>query len=152
MKNLDISKLITARSQRIQIVSSFLISLFLFIPLSLQLNAEAARSNIPQLDVANLSYCKLANCPAIAQLENLEVSKVEIVSKEQSSLVEITFVNPGRLVGKREFWLELKNASGEVSEVAKATLNLKIKNPLILSFSLQPTPELLEAGLLRLAY
>lgn len=152
MRNLDISKLITVRSQRIQLLLSFLISVLLLIPLNLQLNAEAVRSNVPQLDTANLSYCNLKNCPAISELGNLEVSGVEIVAKDQSTFVEITFVNPGRLVGEREFWLELKNPSGEVSEVSRATLNLKLKNPLILSFGFEQSPELLETGELRLAY
>jgi hypothetical protein len=146
-----LEKLIRPKSQRLQMALGWLLSIALLIPLYLQVKLEQSRTQFPQLDSTNLSYCELPKC-LIAELSNLEVASVEIEEQDWATFVYVRFVNHGRLEGEREIWLELTNPEQEIAEAAKTRLVLSNRGPVIAVFSFQRKPLVLEQGTLRLSY
>lgn len=147
-----ISYLVQPRIQRTQLLLSYFLSTLLLVAFSFQIQVEQSRSTFPPLDSANLSSCDLDSCPAISSLAGLEVAGYTIVEKKWATFVEVRFVNHGRLIGNREFWLELRDTQGQIAEAARTTLVLEPVGPSIATFSFQRTPELLRSGELRLGY
>lgn len=146
-----LEKLIRPKAQRLQMALGWLLSIALLIPLYLQVQLEQSRTQFPQLDSTNVSYCELPKC-VIAELSNLEVASVEIEEQNWATFVYVRFVNHGRLEGEREIWLELTNPEQELAEAAKTRLVLSNKGPLTAVFSFQRKPLVLEQGTLRLSY
>ncbi len=146
-----LEKLIRPKAQRLQMALGWLLSLALLIPLYLQIQLEQSRTDFSQLDSTALNYCELPDC-VIAELSNLEVASVEIAEQDWATFVYVRFVNHGRLVGEREFWLELTNPKQEISEAAKTRLVLSNTGPSVAVFSFQRKPQVLEQGTLRLGY
>jgi hypothetical protein len=146
-----LQSLVRPKAQRFQMVAGLVISMLILIPLYLQIQLEQSRTIFPELDAANLQYCELAGCE-IAELGGLEVVQVEITEQKWATFVEVGFVNPGRLLGDRELYLELVNPNGEIAEAAKTRLVLTSKGQPTAIFSFQRTPEVLQTGSLRLVY
>ena len=146
-----LQSLVSQKAQRVQLALSFALSALMLIPLAWQLQLEYSRTQFPQLNEANLNYCELEDC-VIQELAGLEVIGVQIVEKNQTTLVEVRFVNHGRLHGNREIYLELLNSAGELSRAAKARLVLGPSGQPSAVFSFEREPELFERGSLRLAF
>lgn len=143
--------LVSPKAQRIQMALGFLAAALTLIPLSMQMQLEQSRTQFPQLDAANLSYCELEAC-VIEALGGLEVVDVKITEQKWATFVEVRFVNHGRLSGEREFYLELVNSDAEISEAAKTRLVFTHKGQPKATFSFQRQPSVLESGSLTLGY
>jgi hypothetical protein len=115
---------------------------------------ELPRKQIAQLSLAEVNYCELASCPAIQGLvltkpENV-IENLEEVSFGTS--VSMDFVNGLQLEGKRDLWLKLVSAEGELIEMASTEIVLDLKTRTTASFMLTSTKGEILAGTLMLGY
>jgi hypothetical protein len=115
---------------------------------------ELPRKQIAQLSLAEVKYCELASCPEIqglvlTQPENV-IENLEEVSF--GTTVSMDFVNGLQLEGKRDLWLKLVSAEGELIEMASTEIVLDLKTRTTASFMLTSTKEEILAGTLMLGY
>lgn len=93
------------------------------------------RTDLTQLDQANISFCELAVCDEGNSLD-LKVRGVILSETEAGTSMLIEFVNKPRWDGKREVLVELRNESGNVVEMASGEMVLNDKEALVeLNFS-----------------
>ena len=103
-----------------------ILSLLLLIPLALQLQTEAQRRNVSQLDRTNVTFYAPKDWAAIPELSGLEVLPNALVTEtEFGTTVVYEVVNHGRLEGKREVWAKLYSQEGHLREGMKIWLTLK---------------------------
>lgn len=130
-------------------------SLFLFLGFVGQYAAvELPRKEIAQLNLSNVNYCELANCPEIQGLVLTKPGRV-IENLEEVSFgtsVTMDFVNGLQLEGERDLWLKLLSAEGAVIELASTEIVLDLKTRTTASFLLTSTRDQILAGTLLLGY
>lgn len=107
--------LLTPGGQRFALHLANVMSLFLFLGFVGQYAAvELLRKEIAQLNLSNVNYCELANCPEIQGLVLTKPGRV-IENLEEVSFgtsVTMDFVNGLQLEGERDLWLKLLRAAG----------------------------------------
>jgi hypothetical protein len=95
-------------------------------PLALQLQVEADRRMVYQLDRTDVTFCDLEACGILSQFQNLEpVGPAKVTEGEFGTEVLIDVVNHDRLEGKREVWAILRSDQGKIIEGMKIWLELK---------------------------
>jgi hypothetical protein len=128
---------------------SFIALVALWIQLSF---VEAPRTQIFPLDRSDLSDCVLLECGRIADLGGLEPESVTVTQGEYVNTIRIEFVNHGRLVGTRELWLDLRDASGRWLEAGRTTIEFAPKGKTVAEFGFVQNVKAIESGTLRLQY
>lgn len=147
--------LLTQKGQRFALHLANVMSLALFLGFVGQYAAvELPRKQIAQLSLAEVNYCELASCP---EIQGLVLTKPEnaIENLEEVSFgtsVSMDFVNGLQLEGKRDLWLKLVSAEGELIEMASTEIVLDLKTRTTASFMLTSTKEEILAGTLMLGY
>jgi hypothetical protein len=132
-----------------------LLSLVLFIGFVLNYaNQELPRTNVTQLDSANVTYCEIAACPAIQGLviTNSASAVGELQSQKNGELLVLEFTNTLMLEGEREFWLRVETKDGRLLEMASVEVKLGLKTRTITEFLLVSNFEEITAGNLYLGY
>jgi hypothetical protein len=122
--------------QRLTIwLGGFLALLLLFSLIPFVTAVTLPRTDLTQLDQANISFCELAVCDEGNSLD-LKVRGVILSETEAGTSMLIEFVNKPRWDGKREVLVELRNESGNVVEMASGEMVLNDKEALVeLNFS-----------------
>jgi hypothetical protein len=93
------------------------------------------RTDLPQLDQSNVSFCELSVCDEGNPLD-LKIRDVILTQTEAGTSMLIEFVNKPRWDGKREVLVELRTESGNVVETASGEMVLNDKEALVeLNFS-----------------
>jgi hypothetical protein len=132
-----------------------LLSLVLFIGFVLNYaNQELPRTNVTQLDPAGVSYCEIAECPAIQGLviTNGDTAVGDLETLENGELLVLEFTNTLMLEGEREFWLRVETKDGRLLEMASVEVKLGLKTRTIAEFLLVSNFEEITAGNLYLGY
>ncbi len=145
--------LLTQQGQRTSMLIAMGLSFIALVALWIQLSfVEAPRTQIVPLDRSDLSDCVLLECGRIADLGGLEPESVTVTQGEFVNTIRIEFVNHGRLLGTRELWLELRDASGRWLEAGRTTIELAPKGKTVAEFGFVQNVSAIEAGTLRLQY
>ena len=116
-----------------------LLSLVLFIGFVLNYaNQELPRTNVTQLDPANVAYCEISTCPAIQGLviTNGDTAVGDLETLENGELLVLEFTNTLMLEGEREFWLKVETKDGRLLEMASVEVKLGLKTRTIAEFLL----------------
>ena len=132
-----------------------LLSLVLFIGFVLNYaNQELPRTNVTQLDPANVAYCEISTCPAIQGLviTNGDTAVGDLETLENGELLVLEFTNTLMLEGEREFWLRVETKDGRLLEMASVEVKLGLKTRTIAEFLLVSNFEEITAGNLYLGY
>ncbi len=122
--------------QRLTIwLGGFLALVLLFSLIPFVTAVTLPRTDLPQLDQANLSFCELAVCDEGNPLD-LKIREVILTETGTGTSMLIEFVNKPRWDGKREVLLELRTDNGDLVELASGEMVLNDKEALVeLSFS-----------------
>jgi hypothetical protein len=122
--------------QRLTIwLGGFLALLLLFSLIPFVTAVTLPRTDLTQLDQANISFCELAVCDQGNPLD-LKVRNIILTETDTGTSMLIEFVNKPRWDGKREVLVELRTESGNVVEMASGEMVLNDKEALVeLSFS-----------------
>lgn len=105
---------------------SLVLSAALLVPLTLQLQLEASRTEVSQLDRTNVEFVPIDQCDSIAALEGLEVlPELHLTETQFGTTVVIEVINHGRLVGTREIWAKVYSPRGKLREGMKIWLKLE---------------------------
>jgi hypothetical protein len=131
--------LLTPEGQRASLHLANLLSLVLFIGFVLNYaNQELPRTNVTQLDPANVSYCEISECPAIQGLviTNGDTAVGDLETLENGELLVLEFTNTLMLEGEREFWLRVETKDGRLLEMASVEVKLGLKTRTIAEFLL----------------
>ena len=142
--------LLTQKGQRFSLVIGFLASLLAAISLLVPVQTQLERSELPDLDTANVSYCLIAECGVIEPL-GLEIRTVEIEEFEYFAQITFSFVNHKRLSGSREVWLRVRTPDGTLLESAKGFIQLSDRDAR-LTFTFTGFREELEQGKIYLGF
>lgn len=127
--------LTTPRGQRVTMLLGTLLAVFSLIPMGMTLSAEAARTNVSQLQFGEVKFYPLEEAKSISELAGLEVLDISNVSESEfGTTIRIQALNHGQLVGKREVWAKVYSPEGNLREGMKIWLYLKPKGPIYLEF------------------
>jgi hypothetical protein len=146
---------LTPEGQRASLHLANLLSLVLFIGFVLNYaNQELPRTNVTQLDPANVAYCEISTCPAIQGLviTNGDTAVGDLETLENGELLVLEFTNTLMLEGEREFWLKVETKDGRLLEMASVEVKLGLKTRTIAEFLLVSNFEEITAGNLYLGY
>jgi hypothetical protein len=130
---------LTPEGQRASLHLANLLSLVLFIGFVLNYaNQELPRTNVTQLDPANVAYCEISTCPAIQGLviTNGDTAVGDLETLENGELLVLEFTNTLMLEGEREFWLKVETKDGRLLEMASVEVKLGLKTRTIAEFLL----------------
>ena len=147
--------LLTPKGQRASLHIANLASLLLFAAFVFQFAiVEHPRTQVPQLDTKNVSYCALAECGEVfgIVLENPERAVENLEEQAFGTLLVLDFTNLPRYQGERELWLKLTTPEGKVLEMARVTITLDLKQRTRAEFLLTSSKAEILAGKLQLGY
>lgn len=132
---------------------STLLSVLLLAPLALQMQVEASRRQVMQLDRTNVTFCQFDSCGVLEKFQNLEpVSPAKVTDGVFGTEVLIDVVNHSRLQGKREVWAILRTPEGKIIEGMKIWLTLENAGRNQLKFFFTGTKKEFESGVLFLGF
>lgn len=116
----------------------------------------APRTEVKQLDPTQIDYCHLDDCLPIDKLAGLELvttpEPYRVVESERGTIIQLRFVNHGRLEGARELRLKLQSADGQILEGMSQEVRFLPKGPVLVEFLFTGFPEELQHGNLQLGY
>jgi hypothetical protein len=116
-------------------LGGFLALLLLFSLIPFVTAVTLPRTDLTQLDQANVSFCEIAVCDEGNPLD-LKIRDVILTETEAGTSMLIEFVNKPRWDGKREILLELRTVNGNLVDMALGNMVLNDKEALVeLSFS-----------------
>jgi hypothetical protein len=115
---------------------------------------ELPKTQVLQLDPANISYCELSQCGAIQGLEmtNRERAVADLQATNFGQLLVLDFSNTEMLVGQRELWLRVETKDGRILEMASVEISMDLKTRTIAEFLLVSDFDEIVAGNLYLGY
>ena len=106
--------LTTPRGQQITMWLGVLIALLALLPLSGQLELDAQRATLKQLDPQSVTYCPIASCGDLGIARGLEVTDELVLEENEFGVnARLRVINHGMASGTREFWFELRGETGE---------------------------------------
>jgi hypothetical protein len=145
--------LLTQNGQRSALWVANLLSMLLLLAVVLQFNlVEMPRQQVSNLNPASISECALMECGKIQDLAGLEPVEITVVESANINQLRVRFVNHGKLIGRRELWLELRDSNGVFLEAAKTNLELIAKGRLVAEFGFTTAPAQIKTGSLTLKY
>jgi len=149
--------LTTTTGQRWSIVLSAIVSAAIVIALIGYWILQAApRTEVKQLDPTQIDYCHLDDCLPIDKLAGLELvttpEPYRVVESEQGTIIQLRFVNHGRLEGARQLRLILQSADGKIVQDMSQEVRFLPKGPVLVEFLFTGFPEELQHGNLQLGY
>jgi len=116
----------------------------------------APRTEVKQLDPTQIDYCHLDDCLPIDKLAGLELvttpEPYRVVESEQGTIIQLRFVNHGRLEGARQLRLILQSADGKIVQDMSQEVRFLPKGPVLVEFLFTGFPEELQHGNLQLGY
>ena len=102
-----------------------LIALLALLPLSGQLELDAERATLKQLDPQSVTYCEIASCGDLGIARGLEVTDELVLEENEFGVnARLRVINHGMASGTREFWFELRGETGESVESMRGLLTL----------------------------
>lgn len=122
--------IITPKGQRTSLHIANLTSLILFLAFVFQYQfVEQPRTEVPQLDTANVTYCELSECDEMfgIALTNGVIAQAEAVQTPIGVELTLNFTNQARLEGRRQLWLRMETQSGEFVEAASTWIDLGLR-------------------------
>lgn len=131
------------------------LSLVLFIGFVLNYaNQEVPKTNVTQLDPANVTYCEISEC---SQIQGLVITNGasaigDLKTLENGELLVLEFTNTLMLEGKRELWLRVETQDGRVLEMASVEIQMGLKNRTIAEFLLVSDFDQIKGANLYLGY
>lgn len=130
-----------------------LIALLALLPLSSQLELDAQRATLKQLDPQGITYCPIASCGDLEIAGGLEVTDELVLEENEFGVnARLRVINHGMAAGTREFWFELRSETGEKIESMRGLLTLTAKGPQYIEFFFTGTKNALTDGNLILGY
>jgi multidrug efflux pump subunit AcrA (membrane-fusion protein) len=149
--------LTTTTGQRWSIVLSAVVSAAIVLALIGYWILQAApRTEVKQLDPTQIDYCHLDDCLPIDKLAGLELvttpEPYKVLESEQGTIIQLRFVNHGRLEGTRELRLVLQSANGKIVEDMSQEVSFLQKGPVLVEFLFTGFLEELQRGNLQLGY
>lgn len=119
--------LITQLGQRWTVWLGWLLAvLLLFSLVPFVLAVTAPRTEVPQLNSANLVFCEIRACDDSNPL-GLKVRDVTMTESEAETMIRIDFVNQPRWHGERVVIVEFRLESGEIKQMVEGNLVLSDK-------------------------
>ena len=131
------------------------LSLILFLAFAFNFAlVELPKTQVVQLDPANVSYCELAECPRIQGLELTNGSKAiqQLEGSDFGELLTLDFTNHEMLNGERELWLRVVAEDGRILEMASTVIELDLKSRTAASFQLVSDAKVLSKAKVLLGY
>lgn len=130
-----------------------LIALLALLPLSSQLELDAQRATLKQLDPQGITYCPIASCGDLEIAGGLEVTDELVLEENEFGVnARLRVINHGMAAGTREFWFELRSETGKGVESMRGLLTLTAKGPQYIEFFFTGTKNALTDGNLILGY
>lgn len=134
-------------------VISTLISILCLVPLAIQLQVEAERRVVMQLDRTDVTFCRFEDCGILDDFQQIEPLAPAVVTEgEFGTEVLIEVINHGRLEGQREVWALLRTTEGKIVEGMKIWLDLDGNGRSQIKFFFTGTKAEFEAGVLELGF
>lgn len=115
------------------------LSLVLFIGFVLNYaNNELPKTNVTQLDPANVTYCEISECEPTQGLviTNGDTAVGDLETLENGELLVLDFANTLMLEGSRELWLKVETEDGRLLEMASVEISMGLKTRTIAEFLL----------------
>lgn len=147
--------LLTPSGQRFSVHLANTLSLALFVGFVLHFSlVEQPRTEVPQLNPAQISYCELESCGEVfgVRLENGDSARSESVQEELGVRVVLEFTNLSRYQGERELWVRLLSQDGKIVEMASTVAKFDLKNRTSVEFLLAGLEQEISTGRLELGY
>ena len=145
--------LTTPRGQQITMWLGVLVALLALVPLSSQLELDAQRADLKQLDSQSVTYCEVASCGDLEIAGGLEVTDELVLEENEFGVnARLRVINHGLAAGTREFWFELRSEAGSRVESMRGLLTLTPKGPQYIEFFFTGTKDELTSGNLILGY
>ena len=90
---------------------------------------EEPRTEVPQLDTANVTYCELSECGQMfgIELKNGAIAQSESVQTPIGVELTLEFINHSRFEGRRQLWLRMDTPEGNFVEAASTWIDLGLK-------------------------
>ena len=130
-----------------------LIALLTLLPLSSQLELDAQRATLKQLDPKAITYCEIASCGDWEIAGGLELTDELVLDENEFGVnARLRVINHGMASGTREFWFVLRSETGERVESMRGLLTLTPKGPQYIEFFFTGTKAELTGGNLILGY
>ena len=147
--------LLTQTGKKASLHIANVLSLMLFAAFALQyVLVEQPRTQVPQLDTANVSYCQLSDCQLIfgVELTNGSTAQSQAVQTPIGVQLDLEFTNLARYQGKRQLWIRMETPAGEFVEAASTWVDFSLKNHSIASFTITGTLDEIRSAILYLGY
>ncbi len=129
------------------------VALLALVPLSSQLELDAQRATLKQLDPQSVTYCPIASCGNLGIAGGLEVTDELVLEENEFGVnVRLQVINHGLALGTREFWFELRSEAGSRVESMRGLLTLTPRGPQYIEFFFTGTKAELTGGNLILGY
>ena len=131
------------------------LSLLLFMGFVLQFTLiEQPRTQVPQLDTANVNYCEITQCSKIfgVSLENGVVAQSTARQTPIGVEIELAFNNDARYQGKRQLWIRMETQTGDFVEAASTWVEFGLKTRAVASFTITGTLDEIRNSRLYLGY
>lgn len=132
-----------------------LLSLALFIGFALHFQfVELARTKVPQLDTANVSYCELGECDEIFGITIDNGATAQQTSEQTPIGVELTLqiTNQARYEGRRQLWLRMETKDGAFVEATSTWVDFELKNRTTAIFLITGTRSEIESNRILIGY
>lgn len=115
---------------------------------------EKPRSEVPQLDTSNVTYCELSDCGEMfgVRLDNGARAQAELIQTPIGVQLNLQFTNHARLEGRRQLWIRMESDSGAFIEAASTWIDLGPKGRTTAEFLITGTKAEIEASKLLLGY
>ena len=147
--------ILTPKGQRFSLHLANVISLSLFFGFALHFQlVEQPRTNVPQLQTDNVSYCEIDQCQEVfgIKLENGERSLANVTQTAIGVELKVEFINTARWEGRRELWLKMESEDGSFVEAASTWIDLGLKQRTVAVFLITGTIDEVSGNKLFLGY
>lgn len=128
--------LVSQMGQRLTVWLGGLLALLLLLSLIPFVTAVTLpRTDLPQLDTGNVTYCEINTCDLGNSL-GLKIRDISVSENEFEATISIELVNEKRWDGEREAWMQFRTKTGVLIEMAKGEMILNDKTATLeLSFT-----------------
>lgn len=147
--------LLTQNGKKTAMHAANFLSLLLFMAFVLQFTlVERPRTQVPQLDTANVTYCEITECSEVfgVRLENGAAAKSNAIQTPIGVELELNFSNTARYEGKRQLWIRMETSTGEFVEAASTWVEFGLKIQAVANFSITGTLDEFQNSRLYLGY